>query len=118
MMEQMEEERENILDFLSELECECSTSLFFQYALEKLEVIFKNILKNPKEDKFKNIKQENKIFFSNVGRHQKAVEMMLYIGFNHFTIDKQNHQYKFTESTEYPRFHLCYDEIRTALAKC
>lgn len=50
--------REDILDRLSELELE-ATPIFFTYTVEKLIVIFSNIINNPFEDKYKNLKMEN-----------------------------------------------------------
>ncbi len=57
-IEDLEDMREDILDRLSELELE-ATPIFFTYTVEKLIVIFSNIINNPFEDKYKNLKMEN-----------------------------------------------------------
>jgi hypothetical protein len=50
--------REDILDRLSELELE-ATPIFFTYTVEKLIIIFGNIINHPHEDKYKTLKMEN-----------------------------------------------------------
>jgi PUB domain len=57
-IEDLEDMREDILDRLSELELE-ATPIFFTYTVEKLITIFTNIINNPFEDKYKNLKMEN-----------------------------------------------------------
>jgi hypothetical protein len=56
-IEDLEDMREDILDRLSELELEAT--IFFTYTVEKLIIIFTNIINNPFEDKYKNLKMEN-----------------------------------------------------------
>ena len=57
-IEDLEDMREDILDRLSDLELE-ATPIFFTYTVEKLIIIFTNIINNPFEDKYKNLKMEN-----------------------------------------------------------
>ena len=57
-MDTIEEQREDILDLISELELE-ATPIFICYALEKLIAILGNIIKSPQEDKFKTLKMDN-----------------------------------------------------------
>jgi hypothetical protein len=57
-IEDLEDMREDILDRLSELELE-ATPVFFTYTVEKLLLVFGNIIKNPHEDKYKTLKMEN-----------------------------------------------------------
>ena len=57
-IEDLEDMREEILDRLSDLELE-ATPIFFTYTVEKLIIIFTNIINNPFEDKYKNLKMEN-----------------------------------------------------------
>ena len=57
-IEDLEDMREDILDRLSDLELE-ATPIFFTYTVEKLIIIFTNIINNPFEDKYKNLKIEN-----------------------------------------------------------
>ncbi len=57
-MEELEDKREDILDLLSELEVE-ATQIFICYSLEKLVMIFKNIIQNPLDEKYKVLKMDN-----------------------------------------------------------
>lgn len=66
-IEELEDIREDILDRISELEAE-ATPIFATYSIEKLVVIIGNIIKNPHEEKFKCLKMENQVFYSNIGR--------------------------------------------------
>lgn len=50
--------REDLLDFISELELE-ATPIFIVYCLDKLITILGNIIKAPTEDKFKVLKMDN-----------------------------------------------------------
>jgi len=63
----LDEWREDLLDLISELEVE-ATDIFIMYALEKLVLIFRNILEKPDEEKYRIIKLDNKVFYSNIGR--------------------------------------------------
>ncbi len=71
-LDELEDIREDVLDRISELEAE-ATSIFAHYALEKLVMILGNILKNPHEDKFKTLKVENQVFYSNIGRFATGI---------------------------------------------
>lgn len=52
--------------------------------------ILGNIIKNPKEEKYKTLKVENKVFYSNIGRYSIAIKLLKYIGFN--TIRLENNK--------------------------
>ena len=79
-IDQLEDIREDILDRISELEAE-ATSIFAHYALEKLVLIIGNILQHPTEDKYKTLKVENQVFYSNIGRFATGISFIKAIGF-------------------------------------
>jgi hypothetical protein len=79
-IDQLEDMREDILDRISELEAE-ATSIFAHYALEKLVLIIGNILQHPTEDKYKTLKVENQVFYSNIGRFATGISFIKAIGF-------------------------------------
>jgi hypothetical protein len=81
--------REDILDRLSELELE-ATPIFFTYTVEKLITIFVNIIKNPNEDKYKTLKIENQVFYSNIGRFVKGIAFLKSVGFETRRLPENN----------------------------
>jgi PUB domain len=88
-LDQLEDMREDVLDRISELEAE-ATSIFAHYALEKLVMILGNILKNPHEDKFKTLKIENQVFYSNIGRFSTGISFLKAIGFETKRLPENN----------------------------
>lgn len=79
-LDQLEEQLEDILDFISELEVE-ATPIFICYTLEKLIMILGNIINKPEEEKFKTLKMDNNVFYSNIGRFATGVKFIKYLGF-------------------------------------
>jgi hypothetical protein len=79
-IDELEDMREDILDRISELEAE-ATPIFAHYSLEKLILIFGNIIKNPLEDKYKTLKVENQVFYSNIGRFGTGITFIKSLGF-------------------------------------
>lgn len=118
-MEEIEEQREDILDLISELELE-ATPIFICYSLEKLVMILGNIIKNPQEDKYKVLKMDNNVFYSNIGRYTTGIKLIKLLGFTTIRLENNKLAYKYTVSTAkglHPVMHLAYDELRTTLAK-
>eukprot|EP00347_Sterkiella_histriomuscorum_P017381 403349603 len=119
MLEQLEEQREDILDFISELEIECS-QIFIVYTLEKLVMILGNIINKPTEEKYQVLKMDNQVFYSNIGRFQTGIKFIKYLGFESLRLENNKLAYKYSISTQkgvHPLLLLAYDELRTALAK-
>lgn len=118
-METLEEQREDILDFLSELEVE-ATQIFICYALDKLLLILGNIINKPHEEKYKVLKMDNQVFYSNIGRFNTGIKLIKFLGFETIRLESNKLAYKYTVPTLkgiHPLLLLAYDEIRTALAK-
>lgn len=57
-VEELEDQREDVLDFISEFEIE-ATKIFICYSLEKMIMILGNIINKPTEDKYKVLKMDN-----------------------------------------------------------
>jgi len=68
-----------LLDTLSELEVE--SNLFYDSAIKKLWLIIGNIIKNPDEEKYKQIKLTNQVFNLNIGRFSNGMKLMKQLGF-------------------------------------
>ena len=118
-IEQLEDQREDILDFISELEIE-TTQIFICYTLEKMIMILGNIINKPNEEKYKILKMDNQVFYSNIGRFQTGIKFIKYLGFETIRLEDNKPAYKYTVPTlkgVHPMLLLCYDELRTALAK-
>lgn len=118
-MDAIEEQREDILDLISELELE-ATSIFICYALEKLIAILGNIIKSPQEDKFKTLKMDNQVFYSNVGRYSTAIKLLKLLGFISIRLDNNKLAYKYDVPTQkglHPIIYVAYDELKLTLAK-
>lgn len=81
--------REDLLDHLSELEAE-ATPVFSSYTFEKLAMIIGNIFKHPHEDKYKTLKMENQVFYSNIGRFGTGIRLLKYLGFETIRLPDNN----------------------------
>jgi hypothetical protein len=57
------------------------TQIFICYTLEKLIMILGNIINKPTEEKFKTLKMDNNVFYSNIGRFQTGIKLIKYLGF-------------------------------------
>jgi hypothetical protein len=114
-METLEDQREDVLDFISELELE-ATPIFICYTLDKLIMILGNIIKNPLEDKFKTLKMDNKVFYSNIGRFSAGIKFIKYLGFESIRLTEDNKlAYKYGINLSkgvHPLLLLAYDELR------
>ncbi|CDW86596.1 UNKNOWN [Stylonychia lemnae] len=118
-IEQLEDQREDILDFISELEIE-ATQIFICYTLEKMIMILGNIISKPSEEKYKVLKMDNQVFYSNIGRFSTGIKFIKYLGFETIRLENNKLAYKYSVPTVkgiHPMLLLCYDELRTALAK-
>lgn len=118
-MEELEEQREDILDLISELELE-ATPIFIGYCLDKLIKILGNIIKSPEEEKFKTLKMDNQVFYSNVGRYASAIKLLKMLGFTSVRLENNKLAYKYTLPTTkglHPLIYLAHDELMTCLAK-
>ena len=113
--------REDLLDKISELELE--TTIFSQYTFEKLVVIIGNILKNPTEDKYKTLKMENQVFYSNIGRFGTGIALLKYIGFETKRLPENNKlAYFYTGAVSvdgdlHPLMQMAYDELKMTSAR-
>jgi len=117
-IEELEEQREDILDFLSELEIE-ATPLFFSSAVDTLLLLLGNIIEHPTEDKYKQIKAENKTYHSNLGRHKTTAKLIKFIGFQSTRLDDNKLAYIYKHPTgenipTHPLILITYDELRTS----
>lgn len=114
--------REDILDMISDLELE-ATAIFAHYSLEKFVVILGNILSHPHEDKYKTLKMDNNVFYSNVGRFTAGIKLLKFIGFEVRRLPENNklaYTYAGRVSKEgdfHPLMQIAYDELKIALAK-
>lgn len=118
-IEQLEEQREDMLDFISELELE-ATPIFICYCFEKMITILGNIINNPNEEKYKTLKMDNNVFYSNIGRFQTAIKLFKFLGFETIRMENSKLAYKYSQPTVkgvHPLMLLTYDELRMALAK-
>ena len=118
-VEELEDQREDLLDLISELELE-ATPIFICYTLDKLVMILKNIVQNPNEDKYKILKMDNQVFYSNIGRFSTGIKLIKFLGFVSIRLENNKLAYKYDVSTVkgvHPLLLLAYDELRTALAK-
>jgi hypothetical protein len=83
-------------------------------------MILGNIINKPTEEKFKTLKMDNNVFYSNIGRFQTGIKLIKYLGFETVRLEdnKLAYQYKVpTAKGIHPLLLLCYDELRVALAK-
>jgi hypothetical protein len=117
-LEEIEEQREDLLDLFSELEVEAS-AIFFGQALQKLILIFGNIINNPNEDKFKTIKLDNQAFHSSLGRFKQCAILLKFIGFQTMRMDNSKLAYIYKHPTgeaipTHPLILIAYDEARTS----
>ena len=71
---------------------EC-TPIFICYTLEKLVTIFNNIISKPQEDKYKVLKMDNQVFYSNIGRFSTGVKFLKYLGFETIRLDNNKLAY-------------------------
>lgn len=116
-LEELEDLREDVLDRISELEAE-ATPVFSSYTLEKLVTIIGNILKNPHEDKYKTLKMENQVFYSNIGRFTTGIGFIKFLGFESIRLPENNKlAYKYTglvgkDGDLHPLMQLAYDELK------
>ena len=118
-LEQIEEQREDVLDLVSELEVE-ATPIFICYTLEKLIMVLGNVISKPEEEKYKTLKMENNVFYSNIGRFANGVKLIKYLGFDSVRLAEGKLAYQYKVSTADglpPLFLLAYDELRICLAK-
>jgi len=118
-LEELEDKREDLLDLISELEIE-ATPLFIGYCLEKLVVILENIIKKPTEEKYKILKMENNVFYSNIGRFHTGIKLIKAIGFVSVRLENNKLAYKYDVPTAkdiHPLLQIAYDELRITLAK-
>jgi|LauGreDrversion4_2_1035121.scaffolds.fasta_scaffold573088_3 hypothetical protein len=65
---------------------------------------------------------ENQVFYSNIGRFSKGVELIKFIGFETKRLENNKLAYCYTgkvtkENDLHPVMQLAYDEVRTTLAK-
>ena len=112
----LEDKREDLLDIISELEIE--SNIFVCYCLEKLVMIFKNILEKPTEEKFRTLKMENNVFYSNIGRFGNGITLLKFLGFVSVRLDNNKLAYQYPGSPENDQlFQIAYDELRMALSK-
>jgi len=63
--DELSNQREDILDLISELNVETNT--FYDTCIKKLWIILENIAKSPQEPKYKTLKFSNQVFNLNVG---------------------------------------------------
>ncbi|CAI2373242.1 unnamed protein product [Moneuplotes crassus] len=94
--------KHRLSEILGSLESELTDS-DFRTCVKKLKVILMNINDHPDEKKYRRIKLDNKKFHQTVGRHDKAIEFLLSIGFKKI----------FTEETT-PEASLSYDDNTTS----
>lgn len=99
-----------------------ATPLFFSSAVEKLILILGNIIEHPTEDKYKQIKAENKAFHSNLGRHKSCVQLLKFIGFMVSRLEDNKIAYIYKHPTgenipTHPLILITFDELRTSQAK-
>ena len=83
-------------------------------------MILGNIIKNPGEDKYKTLKMDNQVFYSNIGRFSTGIKFIEYLGFDSLRLESNKLAYKYGINTSKgvpPLLLLTYDELRTALAK-
>jgi hypothetical protein len=97
-LEDLEDQREDILDLISELELE-ATPIFIGYTFDKLVMILGNIIKNPTEDKYKVLKMDNNVFYSNIGRFTTGIKLLKYIGFISVRLENNKLAYKYNVDT-------------------
>ena len=118
-IEDLEEQREDILDFISELEIE-ATPIFICYTLEKLITILGNIINKPLEEKYKILKMDNQVFYSNIGRFNTGIKLIKFLGFESTRLENNKLAYQYSVPTSkgvHPLLLLTYDELRVALAR-
>ncbi|TNV80169.1 hypothetical protein FGO68_gene13586 [Halteria grandinella] len=120
-IEELEDMRENILDHIDALVAE-ATPVFCHYTLEKLVLIFGNIIKNPLEDKFKTLKMENQVFYSNIGRFLSGIKFLKFLGFETTRLDNNKLAYRYEgrvgkDGDLHPLMQMAWDELKQELAK-
>ena len=121
-LEELEDMREDLLDQISELELE-ATPVFAHYTFEKLVMIMGNIMKHPTEDKYKTLKMDNSVFYSNIGRFSKGISFIKFIGFETKRLIENNKlAYYYSgkvgrDGDLHPLMQLAYDELGVTLAK-
>lgn len=121
-LEELEDIREDILDHIEDLVTE-ATPIFCVYTLEKLLGILGNILKHPHEAKYKTLKMENQVFYSNIGRFGTGISFLKFIGFETIRLPENNKlAYSYTghvgkDGDLHPLMQVAYDEIKQELAK-
>lgn len=114
--------REDLLDHISDLVLE-ATPIFCHYTLEKLVGILGNILRHPAEAKYKTLKMENQVFYSNIGRFGTGIALLKHIGFETTRLLENNKlAYTYTgkvgrEGDLHPIMQMAYDELKQELAK-
>ena len=62
-------------------------------------MILGNIINKPLEDKFKVLKMDNQVFYSNIGRFSTGIKLIKYLGFEAIRLENNKLAYKYTVPT-------------------
>jgi hypothetical protein len=85
-------------------------------------VIFGNIIKHPHEEKYRTLKMENQVFYSNIGRLSSAIRFLKFLGFETIRLENNKLAYKYTakigkDGDVHPLMQMTWDELKQEHAK-